>query len=82
MNKEDLGKVVVAAKCTNIEEEMIFNQKIFDFNRQTESDAIKGTSELKKDLPYVLEVLIEKDNIAAFIAYLGEFLPEASIQEK
>lgn len=82
MNKEGLGKVVVSAQCTNIEEEMIFNQKIFDFNRQTKSDAIKGTSELKNDLPYVLEVLIEQDNIAAFITYLNEFVPEASVQEK
>ncbi|MFA6813985.1 MAG: hypothetical protein GX943_02920 [Candidatus Pacebacteria bacterium] len=82
MSKENMKKIIVTAQCTNIEEEERLNRIIFGFNHSNETHAVKCTSELSKDLPYVLEVFIEENSLGAFIAYLNEFVPEASVQEK
>lgn len=76
---EVLKKIVVSANCRSIEEEEALNRKIFDFNHLNNINAVKGTSELSIDLVYVLDVLIEENSIAAFIAYLKEVAPEANI---
>jgi hypothetical protein len=80
MNKENLKKIVISAPCKNLEEEIIFNQKVFDFNRKNESSVVRGTTELDPGLPYILEVLIEADSVSAFISYLSKAIPEAEIQ--
>jgi hypothetical protein len=80
MSKENLQKIVISVPCRNLEEEIILNQKVFDFNRENESNAIAGTKELDTGLPYVLEVLIETNSASAFISYLGKAIPEAQIQ--
>jgi len=81
-NKKNMEKVIVVAQCKDIEAEMLLNQNIFDFNRLRKCSAIEGTSELKRGIPYVVEVLIEKEYVAAFVAYLNEFVPEANIPEE
>jgi len=80
MNNEGLKTITISAQCKNVEEEMIFNQKIFAFNELVTPHAIAGVGEKNPNLPYVVEVLIQENSATAFINYLTEKVPEAKIK--